>query len=112
MKTIKRTRLSELMAEVIRQLSARFQPLPLDIKKRVETLIEQVSGGSAGSIHTSPLRSWIYYAYIDRLPDVTDTDVCCLTLTCCSFSVRRYLTGLHGARSCRTRRVQFQGLDG
>jgi cullin 3 len=41
MKTRKKLRHNLLVAEVIQQLSARFQPKPNDIKKRIEALIEQ-----------------------------------------------------------------------
>jgi cullin 3 len=41
MKTRKKLRHNLLVAEVISQLQARFQPRPNDIKKRIEALIEQ-----------------------------------------------------------------------
>lgn len=41
MKTRKTLRHNLLVAEVISQLSARFKPLPNNIKKRIEALIEQ-----------------------------------------------------------------------
>jgi len=41
MKTRKTLRHNLLVAEVIQQLQARFRPKPNDIKKRIESLIEQ-----------------------------------------------------------------------
>jgi cullin 1 len=41
MKTRKRLRHNQLVTEVVQQLQARFKPLPMLIKKRIEALIEQ-----------------------------------------------------------------------
>ena len=41
MKTRKRLDNSNLVAEVTKQLSARFRPTPQAIKKRIESLIER-----------------------------------------------------------------------